>query len=203
MRNVVLGFQIVCVPVDCQSRNKIGLRLKLYVSIALLLHLQTCWSKHQHRSASSSMMQHGSVLSLDMSHGLPTRTLHAQYQPFYFCCAVCVVLRSSTLFCIVHEFITVEEPRAPPLLTSVGPPLRRQRADSPFQALRSISDSGKAAGFKGQPILTLLYLKSSSWPMTNFSPHNGKSFPRSSSVCSRGLLSPPRVNQRFTFIQGV
>lgn len=139
--NVVLGFQMVRILVDCQSWNIIGLRLTLYLNIALLLHLQTVGQKTD-RSALSSMMQHSLVLSLDMSQGLPTHTLHAQYQPPQFCCAVYVVLRSSTLFCTVHEFIIVEERQAPPLLKSVGPPPQRQRADSQFQPLRCFSDSG-------------------------------------------------------------
>lgn len=48
---------MVRILVDCQSRNKIGLRLKLYLSIALLLHLQTCWSK----DGSITIVKHDAV----------------------------------------------------------------------------------------------------------------------------------------------
>lgn len=127
MLHVVLGFQIVRILADCQSQNKIGLRPKL--------HLQTCWSNDR----SISIIKHDAA-QLGSLSGYESWSSHAQYQPPQFCSAVYGVLCSRTLFCTVHEFISVEEPQAPPLLTSVGPPLQLQRANSPVQPLRCFSD---------------------------------------------------------------
>lgn len=141
-------------------------------------------------STSSSMMQHGLVLFLDMSQW-SSHACMILAASVLLCCVCC----SALLFCKVRDLITFEQPQTPPKFTNRSDDSREGR-----RCIDKIKESAWLTIHSGPSRSRFMKLFFQSGPRARFFRCRVKLIPhryQSSSACGRGQLGPPRANRRF------